>query len=96
MSERDEGARGRDESREDRNNNGHQREDSRDSGAEHQNGKPKRSIFRNPLLRIGIVVVVLALIVGGILYWLHARQYESTDDAFIDTHIVQIAPQIAE
>ena len=95
MSERDEGARGRDESREDRNDNGHQREDSRDSGAEHQNGKPKRSIFRNPLLRIGVVVVVLALIVGGILYWLHARQYESTDDAFIDTHIVQIAPQIA-
>jgi membrane fusion protein (multidrug efflux system) len=95
MSERDEGARGRAESREDRNDNGHQREDSRDSGAEHENGKRKRSIFRNPLLRIGIVVVVLALIVGGILYWLHARQYESTDDAFIDTHIVQIAPQIA-
>jgi membrane fusion protein (multidrug efflux system) len=95
MSERDEGARGRAESREDRNDNGHQREDSRHSGAEHQSGKRKRSIFRNPLLRIGIVVVVLALIVGGILYWLHARQYESTDDAFIDTHIVQIAPQIA-
>jgi membrane fusion protein (multidrug efflux system) len=57
--------------------------------------KPKRSIFRNPLVRIGIVIVVLGLIAGGILYWLHARQYESTDDAFIDTHIVQVAPQIA-
>ena len=27
--------------------------------------------------------------------WLHARQYESTDDAFIDAHIVRIAPTVA-
>jgi membrane fusion protein (multidrug efflux system) len=64
-------------------------------GKQERDKKPKRSIFRNPLVRIGLVVIVLALIVGGVLYWLHARQYESTDDAFIDTHIVQVAPQIA-
>ncbi|HEX3942478.1 MAG TPA: HlyD family secretion protein [Rhizomicrobium sp.] len=64
-------------------------------GKQERDKKPKRSVFRNPLVRIGLVVIVLALIVGGILYWLHARQYESTDDAFIDTHIVQVAPQLA-
>jgi membrane fusion protein (multidrug efflux system) len=44
---------------------------------------------------IGSVVILVALIVGGLLWWLNARQYEDTDDAFIDTHIVQLAPQIA-
>ncbi len=39
--------------------------------------------------------VLLALIVGGVLYWLHARPYESTDDAFIDGFMSQIAPQVA-
>ncbi len=33
--------------------------------------------------------------VGALLWWLHARNFESTDDAFIDTHIVRLAPQIA-
>jgi membrane fusion protein, multidrug efflux system len=95
MPERDEGARGRDEGRGGRGDNGHRHGDGRVGDGKEQSGKPKRSIFRNPLVRIGVVVVLLTLIVGGILYWLHARQYESTDDAFIDTHIVQVAPQIA-
>src|SRR5256885_11998363 len=96
MSEReDEGDRGRDEGRESGKD-----ESSRKSGesrGHHENldGKPKRSLFSRPLVRAGIAIAVLALIVCGIFYWLHARQYESTDDAFIDTHIVQIAPQIA-
>ena len=29
------------------------------------------------------------------LWWLHARQYESTDDAFIDARTVQISAQVA-
>jgi len=46
------------------------------------------------LLLVGAIVAVVA-IVGGILYWLHARNFESTDDAFVDAHLVQLAPQIA-
>jgi membrane fusion protein (multidrug efflux system) len=46
-------------------------------------------------VKIGLVVVVLALIAGGLIWWLIARHYEDTDDAFIDTHIVRLAPQIA-
>jgi membrane fusion protein (multidrug efflux system) len=44
-----------------------------------------------PLLVIGGVIVA-ALLVG---WWLHARNYESTDDAFIDSRTVQISAQVA-
>lgn len=47
-------------------------------------------------LFIGVgAVVLLALIVGGTLYWLHARRFVSTDDAFIDGHNAQISTQVA-
>jgi membrane fusion protein (multidrug efflux system) len=45
---------------------------------------------------------VLLLVIGGIIvaallvgWWLHARNYESTDDAFIDSRTVQISAQVA-
>ena len=41
------------------------------------------------------MVIVVLLLIGGFIWWRSARQYEDTDDAFIDTHIVHIAPQIA-
>jgi membrane fusion protein (multidrug efflux system) len=43
------------------------------------------------LIAIGSGLLLLALL----LWWLHARQYESTDDAFIDARTVQISPQIS-
>jgi membrane fusion protein (multidrug efflux system) len=55
----------------------------------------KPSIFTKPLFWIILVVVVAGLVIGGMMYWLHARQFESTDDAFVDTHIVRLAPQVA-
>jgi membrane fusion protein, multidrug efflux system len=43
-----------------------------------------------------IAALVLALVgVVALIWWLHARNYESTDDAYIDAHIVHLAPQIA-
>jgi membrane fusion protein (multidrug efflux system) len=42
-------------------------------------------------IAIGAIVLLLLLV----LWWLHARQYESTDDAFIDTRTVQISAQVA-
>jgi len=45
---------------------------------------------------------VLLLVIGGLIvaallvgWWLHARNYESTDDAFIDSRTVQISAQVA-
>ena len=40
-------------------------------------------------------VVLLAIIVAGVMYWLHSRNYASTDDAFVDGHISQISSQVA-
>ena len=55
----------------------------------------KPSVFKKPLFWIILIIVGGGLIIGGVLYWLHARQFESTDDAFVDTHIVRLAPQVA-
>ena len=58
--------------------------------------KPKKkSLFKKPIFWIILIVVVAVLVIGGVLYYLHARQYESTDDAFVDAHIVRIAAQDA-
>ncbi len=40
------------------------------------------------------MVVCLLAIAGGV-YWLHARHFEDTDDAFIDGHVIPISPQIS-
>jgi membrane fusion protein (multidrug efflux system) len=42
-----------------------------------------------------IVVVVIAGAVLGVRYWLHSRQFVSTDDAYVNANIVQISPQVA-
>jgi membrane fusion protein, multidrug efflux system len=46
--------------------------------------------------RVFIFLFVIVLIAGiaGLIYWLSVRGYESTDDAFIDGHIVQISPKV--
>jgi len=60
------------------------------SGAE-----KKRSLFRRP----GVIVVAAALAIAGIGYgaftMFHSFTHESTDDAFIDAHIISTAPKIA-
>jgi membrane fusion protein (multidrug efflux system) len=57
--------------------------------------KKKKNPFKNPVVVLIIIVVVVGLAVGGFFYWLHARQYVKTDDAFVDAHIVRLAPQIS-
>jgi len=55
----------------------------------------KKGLLQRPLLLVGLATVLLLAAIFGLIYWLHARDYESTDDAFIDTHIVRLAPQVA-
>jgi membrane fusion protein (multidrug efflux system) len=42
-----------------------------------------------------IAILVIGVIGGGADWWLHARNWVSTDDAFIDTHTVQVSAQVA-
>src|SRR6185312_11363138 len=55
----------------------------------------KASLRQRPWLVAAIVAGILAAIVLGLLWWLHARQYETTDDAFIDARTVSISSQVA-
>jgi membrane fusion protein (multidrug efflux system) len=56
--------------------------------------EPARPFYRRPVAIVALVVVVL-LCVGGIFYWLDARNFQDTDDAFIDGHVVPITPQVS-
>ena len=38
--------------------------------------------------------VLLVVGVGVFFYWLHARQFESTDDAFVEMHLDPISPRV--
>ena len=58
-------------------------------------GKKKPSPFKNPLVVGGLLIALIVILVLGFLFWNHARKFQSTDDAYIDTHIVHLAPQIA-
>ncbi|CAN5358206.1 HlyD family secretion protein [soil metagenome] len=70
-----------------------------DVGTEARAGEGKKptkpSIFSKPLFWIILVAVVASIAIGGTLYYLHEQQFESTDDAFVDAHIVRIAPTVA-
>src|SRR5882724_10289268 len=41
----------------------------------------KTPVYKRPGAIISVFVVLAIAIIGGIVYWLHARHYVSTDDA---------------
>jgi membrane fusion protein (multidrug efflux system) len=65
-----------------------------DKDDDKKDGPPKSRLRRALPYVIG-GLVLLALIVGGVLYWLNARHYETTDDAFVDAHVANISSQIS-
>ena len=65
-----------------------------DDPAGNADEEPKKpSLFRKPLFWVILILAIVAAAVGGTAYVAHARQFESTDDAFVDAHIVRVAPQ---
>jgi membrane fusion protein (multidrug efflux system) len=66
-----------------------------DSGEDAPPKKKTKGLLQRPvLLATGAVLFVLVVILA-LVWWLNARKFETSDDAFIDTHIVRLAPQIA-
>jgi membrane fusion protein (multidrug efflux system) len=73
-----------------------QRDTNKASENQPENGEAKKpSLFSKPIFWIILIGAAAAAVIGGLLFWLDARQYESTDDAFVDAHIVRIAPTVA-
>jgi membrane fusion protein (multidrug efflux system) len=58
-----------------------------------QNDKPDGARRKLRLAIAGAVVLVVGVV--GLLWWLHARHYENTDDAYIDGDITNVAPRAA-
>ncbi|MBR0849035.1 HlyD family secretion protein [Bradyrhizobium diazoefficiens] len=64
-----------------------------------QSGKAKTPSLRERLrerwlLATVAAIVVIAALVGGLLYWLEARHYESTDDAFVAARSFSVASKV--
>src|SRR5262249_30283088 len=56
--------------------------------------RPKGGSRRRLLFAV-IGLVLVGGTVAGIRHWLHSRQYESTDDAFIEGRATQISPKVS-
>jgi membrane fusion protein (multidrug efflux system) len=87
----------RDDSREDPENADTRRTSSEAGEGSNEHGSitgGKAFIRRHPVgVAIGAILVIAA-IAAGVLYYLHARNFESTDDAFIDSRPVSISPEV--
>ena len=49
---------------------------------------------QHPLIVAAVIAIALLIVVAAVIWWLNARNYLSSDDAFIDTRTVQITPQV--
>ena len=56
---------------------------------------PKRSLLRRPLVLALFAGVVALGAFFGIRHILHARMYQTTDDAFVGAHVVSVSPRVA-
>src|SRR5690349_16489213 len=68
----------------------------RDREPQHDEHNHKaRELMHRPAVRVALVIVAVVLIAVGIVFWIHSRRFEKTDDAFVDARIVRLSPQIA-
>lgn len=42
-----------------------------------------------------LIVVVIAIAIGGYFYWQHSKRYPSTDNAYIGAHVIHPAPEVS-
>ena len=60
--------------------------------------EPDAEVARRPFYKRRSVLIIAAVVlvlgtIFGLRYWLYSRSHESTDDAFIDGHIIQVSPK---
>ena len=59
------------------------------------NDQPSRRNDRRMAQRIAVVVALAVALVFAGRYYLHARANESTDDAFVEGHVIPVSPRLA-
>jgi membrane fusion protein (multidrug efflux system) len=64
----------------------------KESDQEDKKEPPKSHFLRNIII---IAAVLVVLLIAGVIWWLHARRFESTDDAQVDDHLDTLTARIA-
>ena len=57
--------------------------------------RKKPPLHRRPAFVVSAAIILTMLIIGAVVFWLFARQYVSTDDAYVDGHVTQVSPRVA-
>jgi membrane fusion protein (multidrug efflux system) len=65
-----------------------------EGGRETEQKRQPGLLRRHPRLAALALAALLLAMVGGIIWWLSVRDYESTDDAFVDARNVSVSPQV--
>jgi membrane fusion protein, multidrug efflux system len=62
----------------------------------HENGPTgiRGALQKHPVAMVFCFGLIVAGLIAGVAWYLHARHYESTDDAFIDGRPVLVSPQV--
>jgi len=60
-----------------------------------KSGKKKMPRWKKILYIVGGIIIAIILIVAAVAYWLYSRQFESTDDAFVDGYISRVSAQVS-
>ena len=72
---------------------GREKADTPDEGKDAK--APDQKKTRSPWVRIILILVVLAAVIGGVTYWFLTRNQETTDDAYTDGRAVAIASHVS-
>ncbi|MBA3962144.1 MAG: hypothetical protein H0X40_09610 [Chthoniobacterales bacterium] len=70
------------------------KENSKNKSSDEDDKKEKKRTDLGKIIGIGIIGLAVLLIIG-LLYYLHARHFVSTDDAYTTGHIHEISARIA-
>jgi membrane fusion protein, multidrug efflux system len=62
---------------------------------EQEDAVPNPPAVRNIKKSAAIVLISLLAIAAAVAYYLHSRGFESTDNAFVDSRIVQVSPRVS-
>lgn len=65
-----------------------------DQTQEHGPKGVKGAFRKHPIAMVACLGLIVVGLIAGVAWYLHARHYESTDDAFIDGRPVLVSPQI--
>ncbi len=58
-------------------------------------GNNKNNLVQHPYAKVAGILVVVVCVIIGLYYYVYSLSHESTDDAFIDGHIVQVSPSVS-